>query len=154
MRLHQGLSVDPIYSSHDGDAYLDQPTGCDLILDPAIIQNHFPYLSKETVALLHTRRCGWFSGQQFGRLLFEKATQAGVRFLNARVEAISLVDDRVDQVHLRKGRSTFKVASKIFVNAAGPHILQVALMLGIRLPVYNERRVQRTPPQGIHQRQS
>jgi glycine/D-amino acid oxidase-like deaminating enzyme len=139
MRVHQGMSTDPRYVPHHEDAYADQPTGCDLILDPELIQKQFPYLSTDTVALLHTRRCGWFSGQQFGRLLFEKSTQAGVRFLNACVEAISLVNDGVDQVHLRKEGTTFKVNTKIFVNAAGPHIQQVGQMLGIDLPVFCER---------------
>ena len=139
LRVHQGNPDDPPYTPHHSEKYLDQPTGSDLILDPDMIQEHFPYLSKDTLALLHTRRCGWFSGQQFGQLLLEKSTRAGVRYLNARVEGISLVDDQVDQIHLRKDGVPSKVASKIFVNAAGPHIQHIAAMLDVELPVNCER---------------
>src|SRR5262249_48875004 len=51
----------------------DQPDGADLILDPALIRAHFPYLAPNIVALLHPRRCGWFSAQQLGMYLLERA---------------------------------------------------------------------------------
>lgn len=139
LRVHLGESEDPAYISHNAEGYSDQPTGSDLILDPALMQRHFPYLSSDILALLHTRRCGWFSAQQFGMFLFEKSLQAGVRYVNAQVEGIGLVNDHVDQVHLRQDGSPVKVACRTFVNAAGPHIQQVAGMLDIELPVYFER---------------
>ena len=48
------------------DGFEDQPTGSDIITDRTLIRRHFPYLAEATVALLHARRCGWFSGQQLG----------------------------------------------------------------------------------------
>lgn len=139
MRIHQGNPDDPVYVPHHANRYIDHPSGCDLILDPDLIQKSFPYITNNTVALLHTRRCGWFSGQQFGMHLFEKATQGGVRFINAHVEGISLADDRVNQIHLRQNDSNFKITTKTFVNAAGPNLQQVCDLLGIKLPVYCER---------------
>jgi glycine/D-amino acid oxidase-like deaminating enzyme len=52
-RCHPG----PVsYVSAPAGGFDDQPTGSDLILDPALIREHFPYLSEGTVAVLHARR--------------------------------------------------------------------------------------------------
>ena len=65
-----------------------QPTGTDVITDRALIRRHFPYLAEDTVALVHARRCGWFSGQQLGMYMLERARDKGVRLLEGRVEAV------------------------------------------------------------------
>ena len=44
-----------------------------IFVDRALIRRHFPYLPKTRRALLHARRCGWFSGQQLGMYLLERA---------------------------------------------------------------------------------
>src|SRR5262249_56729052 len=63
------------------DGFESQPTGVDVITDPALARRHFPYLAPDTLAVLHARRCGWFSGQQLGMYLLERPRGAGVRFL-------------------------------------------------------------------------
>src|SRR6266536_1733032 len=50
------------YRPAPADGFEDQPTGTDIITDRAVIRRHFGYLTDETVALMHVRRCGWFSG--------------------------------------------------------------------------------------------
>ena len=60
--------------------------GADVITDRRLIRRHFPYLAEDTVALLHARRCGWFSGQQLGMYLLERAREKGVRLVEGRVE--------------------------------------------------------------------
>jgi glycine/D-amino acid oxidase-like deaminating enzyme len=139
VRIHTGDHQDPTYDPHQESGFEDQPDGCDLILATELIQEHFPYLSPNTVALLHTRRCGWFSGHQFGMLLYERAIQAGVEFINARVEGISLRDDKVDRIHVDQGGETLRISTKIFVNAAGPYLKHVGDMMGITLPTFCER---------------
>ena len=67
------------YRPAPADGFEDQPTGTDVHHGPELIRRHFPYLSDETVALLHARRCGWFSGQQLGMYLLERAREKGVR---------------------------------------------------------------------------
>jgi len=44
--------------------FADQPDGADLILEMDLIRQFFPYLSEQTLAVLHARRCGWLRGQQ------------------------------------------------------------------------------------------
>ena len=53
-----------------------------------LIRRDFPWLTEDTVALLHARRCGWFSGQQLGMYMLERARDKGVRLLEGRVEAV------------------------------------------------------------------
>ena len=79
------LPANPPTCPGNPEHWHDQPDGADLFLDPALIRRYFPYLTPQTIAVLHARRCGWFSGQQLGMLLLEQAKAHGVRLLNGRV---------------------------------------------------------------------
>ena len=78
--------------------YEEQPIGTDVITDPSLIRRHFPYLAPDTVALLHARRCGWFSGQQLGMYMLERARDQGVRLIDGRVERVETAGGRVTGV--------------------------------------------------------
>src|SRR2546422_7921862 len=87
----------------------------------------FPYTTlfrsaEDTVALLHARRCGWFSGQQLGMYLLERAREKGVRLVEGRVERVEGAGGRVRGVTAatRGGARTFSTPR--FVNAAGPDV--------------------------------
>jgi glycine/D-amino acid oxidase-like deaminating enzyme len=86
VRYHTGRSGEEAYAPAPPTGFEDQPTGADLILDLALIREHFPYLSQRAIAAIHARRAGWFSGQQLGILLLEQARQRGAKLLEARVE--------------------------------------------------------------------
>lgn len=139
IRVHKGLANDPPYSPHHASNFIDQPDGCDLILDPLLIQEHFPYLSEGAIAVLHTRRCGWFSAHQLGMLLLEKATQQGVSFINAHVEGITLANNAVDQIHIRHNGALSTVSTSVFINAAGPHALKICEMMEVSAPIFCEK---------------
>ncbi|MDQ4076931.1 MAG: FAD-binding oxidoreductase [Chloroflexota bacterium] len=138
IRYHEGLSTRSTYRPAPPTGYEGQPTGADLILDQVQIREYFPYHSKRTVALLHARRCGWFSGQQLGIYLLQRARAHGVRFMNAHVEGVVVAGGRVQKVELRQGNSAITVACSSFVNAAGPMLKEVGHMLGVELPVFSE----------------
>jgi len=112
-----------------------QPTGADVITDRATIRQHFPYLTEETVAVLHARRCGWFSGQQLGMYLLERARDKGARLVAGRVEGLDTRGGRVHAV-IVNGR---RLETPRFVNAAGPLVGPVAALLGVELPVFCEK---------------
>ena len=96
MRVHSHPGSD--YQPSQAEGFEEQPTGSDVITDRALIRRHFPYLAENTVALLHARRCGWFSGQQLGMYLLERAREKGVRFIEGRVESIDTSGGRVRAV--------------------------------------------------------
>jgi glycine/D-amino acid oxidase-like deaminating enzyme len=65
VRYHRAQAGDSPYLSAPAQGFEGQPTGSDLITDQALIRKHFPYLSERTVAVVHPRRCGWLSAQQW-----------------------------------------------------------------------------------------
>jgi glycine/D-amino acid oxidase-like deaminating enzyme len=132
LRLHPGPEA---YVPHLAHGFENQPNGADLILDPALIRRHFPYLAENVVAVIHARRCGWFSGQQLGMHLLERARAGGVQLVTGRVEAVE-VAGRVKSVRLSGGRT---LSTPTFVNAAGPLVKHVGRLVGVDLPVFSER---------------
>ena len=139
MRLHATSSGDYVPAPAHG--FENQPTGADVITDPSLIQKHFPYLSKDVVAVAHARRCGWFSAQQLGMTMLERAKECGVRLIAGRVEAVETRGGRVQAVCVSTIGGSTAIATPRFVDAAGPFVNHVARMLGADLPVYSERHV-------------
>ncbi|OGK82967.1 MAG: FAD-dependent oxidoreductase [Candidatus Rokubacteria bacterium GWC2_70_16] len=136
-RLHDSPGSD--YRPAPPDGFEGEPTGADVITDAALIRRHFPYLTEETVAVLHARRCGWLSGQQLGMYMLERAREKGVRLIDGRVEGIDTTGGRLRSVTVaeRGGRRT--ISTGRFVNAAGPFLKHVGWLLGVDLPVFCER---------------
>jgi glycine/D-amino acid oxidase-like deaminating enzyme len=84
-RVHAGTGSD--YAPAPPEGFEGQPTGSDVLVEPALVRRHFPYLAPETFAVLHARRCGWLSGQQLGMYLLERAREKGVRLVEGRAAA-------------------------------------------------------------------
>lgn len=141
LRYHTGQPGDPVYVPASPSGFEDQPTGIDLILDRSMIQSHFPYLSKNVVALVHARRCGWFSVQQVGMYMLGRARERGVRLLTGRLEGIKVVGNKVQAVQLRTGGGMTTISTRNFVNAAGPFLKEVGRMVGVELPIFFELHV-------------
>ncbi len=135
LRIHRGALDDSPYQSAPPEDYKDQPTGADLFIDQDMIRKYFPYLSKDVVAALHARRAGWFSAQQLGMYLLKKARQHGVRLVAGHVSGVDTVPGAVKAVHLSDGSH---IATHYFINAAGPFLKKVGLLMGVELPVYSE----------------
>jgi glycine/D-amino acid oxidase-like deaminating enzyme len=135
LRIYTGDPSDPAYIPSSVEGFPDLPTGADLFLNSDLIAGNFPYLPDNLVAALHVRRAGWFSAQQLGMYMLEKARQEGVRMLNARVTGVNVEKGQVVAVDLADGQ---RIQVNNFVNAAGPFINQVSNYLGIELPVFNE----------------
>lgn len=134
LRIFKGDSNDPHYLSSKTKGYSRSLGGADLILDRKLLHHEYPYLTGNAVAGLHIRRAGWFSAQQLGSILLDKARKHGVQLINERVIGIDIDHGRISRV-LLEGE---KVNTKHFVNAAGPFINQVTETIDIHLPVYCE----------------
>jgi len=135
LRIHRGDVTDPSYVPSPPEGFTDLPVGADLFLEQSLIQENFPYLSKKVVAALHVRRAGWFSAQQLGMYMLGKAHSCGVSRIEAHVDAVDYTGGSIRSVHLSNGEI---IETHIFVNAAGPHLNNVASLLDIELPVYTE----------------
>jgi glycine/D-amino acid oxidase-like deaminating enzyme len=137
VREHAGGGDD--YRPAPAEGFEDQPTGCDVITDPALIRTHFGSLADDTIAALHARRCGWFSGQQLGMYLLERAREAGVTLLDGRVQGVDATGGRVRGVDVAGAGGTRTIGTGRFVDAAGPFLAHVGRLLGVELPVFCER---------------
>jgi sarcosine oxidase, subunit beta len=136
LRLHAAPSSDYLLSAAEGfDLTL---RGTDLITEPSLIRRFYPWLAPDTIALLHARRCGWFSGQQLGMYLLEQARAHGVRLVEGRVERIDATGGRVRGVSVQTagGRETIGTARAVL--AAGPHLKEAGRLLGLELPIFCE----------------
>ncbi|MFQ5614389.1 MAG: NAD(P)/FAD-dependent oxidoreductase [Anaerolineae bacterium] len=138
VRYHTGRPGEPAYVPAPAHGFEDQPTGADIILDRGLIREQFPCLAENTVALLHARRCGWFSAQQLGMYMLEQARAHGATLVSARVEGVDLAGGRVEAVRLSESNGSALISTPIFVNAAGPFVKQVGQMVGVDLPVFSE----------------
>jgi glycine/D-amino acid oxidase-like deaminating enzyme len=119
---------------HHSTGFDNEPNGVHLILDSKIIQRHFPYLSREILAVIHGRRCGWLSVQQLGMDMLERARENGVRPIAGWVENIVVADKKIQAVHLRNGSGTVTIPTQQVINAAGPLLREVGLMIGVGPP--------------------
>jgi glycine/D-amino acid oxidase-like deaminating enzyme len=137
LRVHRSPGGD--YRPSPASGFEGQPTGTDVVTDRGLIRRHFPYLAEDTVALLHARRCGWFSGQQLGMYMLERAREAGVRLTEGRVDAVTTTGGRVAGVRVSGRDGNRTIATPRFVNAAGPYVKEVGRLLGVELPVFCER---------------
>jgi len=137
LRYHTGQTGDPPYIPSSESGFEDHPAGIDLIVDQTTIRKYFPYLSGNIAAVVHARRCGWFSVQQLGMYLLERAKERGVRLLKARVAGVEVKGNKVEGVRISSG-SLDTIATPTFVNAAGPMLKEVCRMVGVELPVFSE----------------
>jgi glycine/D-amino acid oxidase-like deaminating enzyme len=111
------------------------PGGADIVSDRDLIRRQFPFIAEDVVAMLHVRRAGWLNSQQLGQALLAQAQACGLRLRMDRVAAVTVKRSRVEAVRLR---SDDEFSTRAFVIAAGPYLSQVAAMLGLDLPVFNE----------------
>jgi sarcosine oxidase, subunit beta len=131
LRIHPGPEP---YAPSPGEGFEGQPTGADLILDPELIRQHYPFVDESAIAMLHPRRCGWLSAQQLGSYLLEEARKHGARLREGRVTGVEVEAGRVTGVQVN-GET---VATGHFVVAAGPLAAEVAALMGVELPLINE----------------
>ena len=138
LRVHRGLPDDPPFPPHVSEGYAPGLDGADLVLDPALIRQRFPFITPDAIAMLHPRRCGWLSAQQLGMWLLDEAKRGGARLVSGRVSAVDTSGGRVSAVTIQAGGVEHHVQTRVFVNAAGPLVDQVGKLLGVDIPVFNE----------------
>lgn len=138
VREHHGRPGDPPYVPHVAEGFDGQPTGADLILDPALIRQRFPFVTDQAIAMLHPRCCGWLSAQQLGMYLLQQARNRGVRLLNGCVTGVTVKSGRVESVNVMLDSGPAQIQTHSFVNASGPYLQRTGRMLGVDLPVFNE----------------
>jgi glycine/D-amino acid oxidase-like deaminating enzyme len=88
--------------------------------------------------MLNPRRCGWLSAQQLGMYMLERVKDRGGRLLIGKVADIRLSQNKISGVKVLVDSDYKLIHTERFVNAAGPYVQNIASMIGIDLPVFNE----------------
>jgi len=138
LRRHEGGGRDSAYAPSPPSGFEDQPDGSDLITDPALLREHFPYLAPDTVAVIHPRRCGWFSAQQLGAFLLEAARKHGVEVVQGKIASVDSSGGRIRGVTVDGEGEARQISTGRLVLAPGPLLSSAAGLLGLELPVYAE----------------
>ncbi|HZQ06559.1 MAG TPA: FAD-dependent oxidoreductase [Anaerolineae bacterium] len=131
-REHQSIAT---YIPSPPQGWWNVPDGVDLITNPDVIRQLYPDITPDVKAMLHIRRCGAFDAIALGRWLLQRAADCGAKFLQDRVDRITVRSNRIQSIHLA---SSAELSTNTLVIAAGPLLPQVAQMLDLDLPVYNE----------------
>jgi glycine/D-amino acid oxidase-like deaminating enzyme len=139
VRTYRSVADAATYQRSPHRGFREVPGGADLFLDTDAIRQHFPWMHHDIIAVLHARRCGWFSGQQLGMYLLEEAKAAGVQLVRGRVERVRQASGVVEGVDVAcTDGTTMHIATPVFVNAAGPYAAQVGALAGAELPLFSE----------------
>jgi glycine/D-amino acid oxidase-like deaminating enzyme len=131
VRRHERIDS---YQPAPAEGFADQPTGADFLLGDAALAA-FPYLSPETVGAVHIRRAGYVNAVALGAWLLEQACAAGATFVRDGVASIDAHGGCVNEVRLVSGNA---IETKRLVIAAGPALKNVARLLDVDLPVFQE----------------
>ena len=146
---HVGNRSDYQPAASEGfDSRLD---GADLIIDRALINEHFPYLNPKTVAVLHARRCGSLSAQQMGMYLLEEARAKGVAFLTGAFSGVETSGGRVSGVRIEVNGTEQTIRSDTVVLSTGPYLKSSAALLRADLPIVVEKhiKISLADPKGV-----
>ena len=120
--------------------------GSDLITSKEIINALFPYLNKDTVAVLHARRCGSLSAQQLGMYLLEKAREKNCDFQTGKFIGIETSRGQVSSVKIEQDGMVTSITTDALVLAPGPHLRKTLDIVGLDLPVQVEKHVKISLP--------
>jgi glycine/D-amino acid oxidase-like deaminating enzyme len=136
VRVHDSAKS-VLYQPVSPHGFDDQPDGVDFLLDQELIRRHFPYITEDARAVIHARRCGWFSAQQFGLYLLELAKALGLKELRGEIIDIEQDGHGIKAVEVQHKDGTTRVETRTVINAAGPFFAHLAFLVGLELPVYS-----------------
>lgn len=123
------------YHPVDGEEWRGIPDGADLLLDPALVREHFAFLTSDAIAVSHVRRAGWMDSTRLGHWLLEEAGRHGAEIVRDRVVGVSTTNGALRAVRLASGG---ELSTDRLAIAAGPRLPAVLDMLGLDLPIFLE----------------
>lgn len=108
------------------------------VLGPEELRRHHRYITENAIGAVEVRRAGYFSAQQLGSWMLERARAAGARLVPSEVKQITTSGERVAGVVLDDGTV---IEAEHVVVAAGPMARGVAGLVGLELPLFSELHV-------------
>ena len=134
------------YTANPNTGFISELNGSDLITGQSNIQELFPYLNQDTVAVLHARRCGSLSAQQLGMYLFEEARKSGCEFRTGNLKSIDTKAGSVSSVMIESNREEEVVETDTVVICGGPYTNSILRSINVDLPILVEKHIKITLP--------
>jgi len=131
-REHPGAEP---YRPVEGEAWRDVPAGADLLLDPALVREHFAFVTRDAIAVSHVRCAGWMDAIRLGQWLLDEACRHGAEIVLDSVVGVSIRNGALTGVRLASGG---EIATGRLAIAAGPRLPAVLQALDLDLPVFLE----------------
>lgn len=148
VRIHErSLDTYPPSPEPGFDAPL---TGADIITNRALIAERFPYLAPDTCLVAHARRAGWLSAQQLGMTMLEAARAAGARLVRGRAVDVEKAGGRIASVKVETATGDETLPATDVVLTAGPMLKPLASRFGVELPIFAERHLKISFPDGLN----
>ena len=141
LRHHSNNSVDGEYPSSPGNGFDQALDGADLITNPHMIRQHFPYLAEDTIGVLHARRCGVLSAQQFGMYLLEETREQGADLVKGEFAGMQTKGGKLSSIEVTTDNGMMAIDCDAMVLSTGPHLKATAFLAGTDLPVVVEKHV-------------
>lgn len=142
--LHEGgylfLATPPGESVLRENHAMQTRLGADIsLLDKTALSARFPWLNTDDLAAgaYGNSGEGWFDGYGLVQALKKKAQALGARYVPAEVTGMELAGNRLTSVTTHAGE---RFDCDTVVNAAGPWARNIAVMMGIDMPVRARRR--------------
>lgn len=159
--LHQGYADSPgqvrlregagDYRPPRRTPWQEAPAGVDVLLDRDLIRRTFPGFAPDAATVIHIRRAGSIDAQQMGSLMLEAIREAGGQLVRGEVRAIEPGSPLRLEIALAapeaapvprgmpvpgtRGAGTVVLRAAQVVNAAGPFLQDIGMMLGEDLGV-------------------
>lgn len=138
------------YKLNNFESPISDQDGSDFITNKETIKTLFPYLNKDTEAVLHVRRCGSLSAQQLGMHLLEKAREKSCEFQTGKFTGIETSGGKVSSVTIEQDGIENSIATDTLVLAPGPHLKNTLEKIGLDLPVLVEKHVKISLPDTLN----
>lgn len=133
VRMHPSESRGVPYAPAALEGWRNAPAGADVMVGS--VHDRFPYLTDAAVGAVHARTAGWFSAQQLGAWMLERARRRGLVLAPRAVLDVEVAGNAVVAAVLDDGG---RIATETVVNASGPFLPDVAALIGSELPVHSE----------------
>ena len=132
VREHPGaIAYEPVCD----ESWQGIPDGSDLLLDAALVREHYPFLRDDTIAVSHVRRAGWLDAIRLGHWQLEEAVRHGATIVRDRMIGADTTGGRLHAVQLASGGT---ISTGRLVVAAGPGLPNLLGMLETDLPLMLE----------------
>jgi glycine/D-amino acid oxidase-like deaminating enzyme len=135
IRFHTAGSKGTYQSSVSAD-WQNAPDGVDVLQHQSLIRENFPTFDREIQTILHIRRAGDVSGQQLGSFMLEHVRSHNGVLLSGR-RVVGIERSGGFSLTLEGPEGARILHADVIVNAAGPHVGDIAEMLGEKLPATN-----------------